>query len=230
MLGASPSVAQTPTTALVPDGDGGMHLRTTLPEPGAVRYTFEAPGESSVVVAWDSSVAVVGSDDELRGGLAAPVVTDTTGSEVPSSWTEVDDIGGLLALDLAPDGYDATGESADASADDTAAASDPAVAYPLTVDVYLGQAVVASVEWGEREGGRSLAVTPTAWGRASGTTGRTYGWDDVVRLDPSADTSVMRKQFLCHVDGAREKDTWNLEPWRPDISFIGYLIARCNPA
>ncbi|MEP7765519.1 DUF2599 domain-containing protein [Sanguibacter sp. 25GB23B1] len=216
LLGEDLTVAQTPSTTLDPDGDGGTHVRTTVAEPGAVRYTFDAPDESVVTVARDDSVAVVGADGTLLAGFAEPVVTDATGEEVRARWTPVEDGPDRIALDLAPDDAERRG-------------ADSTTAYPLTIEVHLGRDVVSGVEWGVREGGTSLAVTPTAWGRASGTTGRSYGWADVVRLEPSADTTVMRNQFLCHVDGARQKDTWNLEPWRPDISFIGYLLARCNP-
>ena len=221
VLGDDLLVLQPSATSVTPDGDGGVHLRTTLTEPGAVRYTFDAPAGATVTVASDRSAAVVGAEGELRAGLAAPVITTVDGTELRTRWTvaEAEDQVAPLVLDLdtAPGARDRESTDADATV------------YPLTVDVHLGRAVVSSVEWGDREGGRSLAVTPTAWGRESGLTGREYGWADVVRLEPAADTSVMRNQFLCHVDGARQKDTWNLEPWRPDISFFGYLLARCNP-
>ena len=221
LLGDDLVVLESAATSVTADGDGGVHLRTTLAEPGAVRYTFDAPAGTVVTVAPDRSAAVVGAEGELRAGLAAPIITTADGTELRTRWTvaEPEDQTAPLALDLdtAPGARDR--ESMD----------EDATVYPLTVEVHLGQDVVSSVEWGDREGGRSLAVTPTSWGRESGLTGRDYGWADVVRLEPSADTDVMRNQFLCHVDGARQKDTWNLEPWRPDISFFGYLLARCNP-
>lgn len=221
LLGEDLTAVPGPSTTLLPDDDGGTYLRTTLTGPGTVRYAFEAPEDSVMSVARDDSVAVLDPDEALLAGFAAPVVTDADGEELRAWWAPVEDASAPLALDLVPEGTDGSADGRDGA--------DPAVAYPLTVEVYLGRDVVSGVEWGQREGGRSLAVTPTAWGRASGTTGRTYGWDDVVRLEPSADTTVMRNQFLCHVDGARQKDTWNLEPWRPDISFFRYLLARCNP-
>lgn len=221
LLGSDPQVVQTLATTLVTDGDGGMHVRTTLSVPGTVRYTFDAPADSVLDEAYDRTVAVVDADRELVGGLAAPVGTGADGAGLRLGWSEVDEPGTALALDLVVDGGEQP-EGGETSEDD-------AVAYPVTIDVHLGRDIVSGVEWGDREGGRSLAVTPTSWGRDAGATSRTYGWADVVRLEPSADTTVMRNQFLCHVDGARQKDTWNLEPWRPEISFVGYLLARCNP-
>jgi len=213
VVGEELVVAQPPATTLAPDADGGFRLRSTLVGPGLLRYTFDAPEGAVVDVARDRSVAVVGADGDLYAGLAAPVVTAADGTELDTRWSTVEDATDLtLDLDPAADGSEPT-----------------EVAYPVTVDIHLGSAVVAGVEWGEREGGRSLALTPTAWGRASGSTGRAYGWSDVVRLEPSADTGVMKNQFLCHLDGARQKDTWNLEPWRPDLPFLDYVLARCNP-
>lgn len=212
-MGEELVVPQPPATTLAPDAEGGFHLRSTLAGPGVLRYTFDAPEGAVVAVARDRSVAVVGADGDLYAGLAAPVVTAADGTGLSPRWTTVGDETDLT-LDLDP-------------AADGAARED--VPFPVTVDVHLGSAVVARVEWGEREGGRSLALTPTAWGRESGAAGRRYGWSDVVRLEPSADTRVMKNQFLCHLDGARRKDTWNLEPWRPDLSFLDYLLARCNP-
>jgi len=119
------------------------------------------------------------------------------------------------------------------------------------VIVPVGRDAAESATWGEAEGGRSLAVTPTAWGRAGGMTVMAYGWPSVVALAPDVDTGAdpaantgtrvdadadaegvrdsMRKQFRCHALGAPHKATWNLEPWRPNVSFAEFVAARCNP-
>ena len=36
-------------------------------------------------------------------------------------------------------------------------------------------------------------------------------------------------QGLAHALGAPDKDSWNLEPWRPDVGLLATLTARCNP-
>lgn len=93
----------------------------------------------------------------------------------------------------------------------------------------LGTEAVARADWGEREGGRSLAVEPTGWAREAGRAGADVAWSQLVAADPEVDTPTMRDQLECHAIGARDKDTWNLEPWRPDVGLVTTLAARCNP-
>jgi Protein of unknown function (DUF2599) len=88
---------------------------------------------------------------------------------------------------------------------------------------------LAATDWGEREGGRSLAVTPTPWARTAGQAGEVGVWTELVAAVPEADTAVMRDQLTCHAFGAPDKETWNLEPWRPDVGLFGVLAAACNP-
>ena len=39
----------------------------------------------------------------------------------------------------------------------------------------------------------------------------------------------MDHQLRCHALGVPGKETWNLEPWRPEVDYLAYLLARCNP-
>lgn len=111
---------------------------------------------------------------------------------------------------------------------DGAATTDDAAAWDVVVP--LGTRAVRSTDWGEREGGRSLAVDPTAWARAAGQAGLELVWAQVVAAEPEADTSTMHDQLMCHAVGAPDKATWNLEPWRPDVGLLATMSARCNPA
>lgn len=225
---ASDAGADSPTLVVEPvpagaatatsDGDTGLVVTASIPaadeDAPLVQLTVAAPAGSSVSLAPDETGAVVTSDDALVLGFAAPAVTDASGTSLAASWQ-------LPAL--AP-------ETGDLSVDLTLDSAASPSAYPLTVTLHLGTTVVTSTEWGTREGGESLAVTPSAWGRVSGQTGYSLGWSDVVRLEPTAQTSVMEKQFRCHQLGAPDKATWNLEPWRPDVSYLAYVAARCNPS
>jgi hypothetical protein len=101
---------------------------------------------------------------------------------------------------------------------------------PDDVEITLGTSAVASAEWGEREGGRSLAVEPTAWAREAGTAGANLMWAELVAADPVIDTATMHDQLVCHSVGAREQATWDLEPWRPDVGLPEVMAARCNPS
>ncbi|QUC01716.1 DUF2599 domain-containing protein [Cellulosimicrobium cellulans] len=118
--------------------------------------------------------------------------------------------------------------SAPAGDPDETATTDAAEAWDVVVP--LGTRAVRSTDWGEREGGRSLAVDPTAWARAAGQAGRELVWAQVVAAEPEADTPTMHDQLVCHAVGAPDKATWNLEPWRPDVGLLATMSARCNPA
>ena len=100
----------------------------------------------------------------------------------------------------------------------------------LPAGLWITSVAVQDAAWGRAEGGRSLAVTPSAWARAGGAAAQDGLWSQLVALAPDADTPSMRAQLECHELGAPDKDTWNLEPWRPDVSALDMIAARCNPA
>uniref|UniRef100_UPI002028F971 DUF2599 domain-containing protein n=1 Tax=Actinotalea sp. C106 TaxID=2908644 RepID=UPI002028F971 len=79
------------------------------------------------------------------------------------------------------------------------------------------------------EGGRSLAVVPTAWARQAGSAGVEAVWAEVAALGEEASGNQMRDQLTCHALGAPDKASWNLEPWRPDVGLLETLAALCNP-
>ncbi|MEK8226150.1 DUF2599 domain-containing protein [Oerskovia sp. M15] len=121
------------------------------------------------------------------------------------------------------------GEGWGATPSGTAGTTASAQPYDVTVTTWLGAQGVRSATWGNREGGRSLAVDPTPWARQSGLVGEETAWAQLVASEPEADTATMRDQFDCHALGATDKKTWNLEPWRPDVGFLATAAARCNP-
>ena len=79
------------------------------------------------------------------------------------------------------------------------------------------------------KGGTSLAVTPSAWARAWSQAASVGLWSQLVVREPDADTPRCSAQLECHELGAPDKATWNLEPWRPDVSAVDMIAARCNP-
>jgi hypothetical protein len=98
-----------------------------------------------------------------------------------------------------------------------------------TTSLWLATVAVEGADWGEREGGRSLAVTPSAWARAGGLAAEAAVSEQLVAREPEAATPTMQAQLECHELGAPDKATWNLEPWRPDVGPLDMLAARCNP-
>jgi hypothetical protein len=106
----------------------------------------------------------------------------------------------------------------------------PEVLRVTGTSLWFTSRAVDSAVWGEAEGGRSLAVVPTAWARAGSLAAQEGLWAQVVALAPDADTPGMRAQLECHELGAPDKAAWNLEPWRPDVGPLDMIAARCNPA
>jgi len=97
---------------------------------------------------------------------------------------------------------------------------------------------VAQAEWAKWGDLSSLRVYPTDAARAAsiqiGTTAAAdEAWTEVLTLSPDADIPGMREQFMCHWQYAElaepGKTSWNLEPWRPEVSGDAMLAAHCNP-
>ncbi len=189
------------TTAQAPAG-------TVAP---VVVATLAAPDSTAFDVQSDGSVLVRDAAGAILGGLDAPTTAVTGGaSGAAAGFAPTDD--GLLALTLT-------------------ARTAPAELPATTVTTRLATVAVDRVEWTdlEDEGGRSLAVFPSAWGRTGQLAAVEAGWAQVVALAPDADTTGMHDQFVCHTIGAPDKESWNLEPWRPEVGSLATLLARCNP-
>lgn len=94
---------------------------------------------------------------------------------------------------------------------------------------------VAWAKWGDLS---SLRVYPTDAARAltrqpgSGAQAD-QAWAEVLSVSPDADLPGMREQFLCHWTFAElaepGKTSWNLEPWRPEVTPEVMLASGCNP-
>lgn len=92
-----------------------------------------------------------------------------------------------------------------------------------------GAAALDSATWGEAEGGRSLAVVPAAWVRGGSLAAQQAVASQLAAAEPEAASASMQAQLWCHVLGAPDKASWNLEPWRPEVSTTTLLTSRCNP-
>lgn len=81
----------------------------------------------------------------------------------------------------------------------------------------------------------TLAVTPTQCGRRIDESQHNAAYAELVNKFSGApewneeNGGGMRHQMVCHVDIARNKPTWNLEPFRPDVSRQESVDAGCNP-
>jgi hypothetical protein len=199
-------------TATTDPSEGSAAVALDLTDAATVpdgASTVSLVSEGAFVLRPDGSVTVTtGVDGEAADGTAGEPADEVT-----------DAVGGLTA----PDGArfrQGDPRLLELVADDGATG---------TVGFALGARGVESTDWGVREGGRSLAVTPTAWARQARTAGVDLVWSELVADDPEIESATMHDQLVCHSIGAPDKATWNLEPWRPDVGLLTVLAERCNP-
>ena len=82
----------------------------------------------------------------------------------------------------------------------------------------------------------SLTLGPRYFDETS-TLACTEAWEAVCNLfypyDPywtnDTQTESMEDQYWCHANWALTKADWNLEPWRPIVSWWDMIVATCNP-
>jgi len=111
-------------------------------------------------------------------------------------------------------------------------------AAPMTEAAPRCTALIAHATWTHVAQGWRIIVTPSACGRvaapahpqtafaqaiagAAPPAGRPHGWD------PSPGSLL--EQLRCHADFAADKPTWDLEAWRPQVSWLQEILDLCNP-
>ncbi|MFS1000861.1 DUF2599 domain-containing protein [Enterococcus casseliflavus] len=91
-----------------------------------------------------------------------------------------------------------------------------------------------------RDGKVSLSITPKAIltkNLPSGNGGAAHignAWNKLLpkyKNDKNwKNTNGMLDQYLCHAQWASGMKTpWNIEPWRPDVSYAATVAKACNP-
>ncbi|MET4225308.1 DUF2599 domain-containing protein [Oerskovia enterophila] len=200
------------------DNDNGTATGTTDGATATATLDLVSPADGSLLRNGDGSISVLDAAGTPLGGLSAPEATEPSGSTLRA---------GVVVV--APTRAEVRVKAAGVTPSGTAGTTASAPPDDVTVTTWLGAQGVRSATWGNREGGRSLAVDPTPWARQSGLVGEETAWAQLVASEPEADSSTMRDQFDCHALGATDKKTWNLEPWRPDVGFLATVAARCNP-
>lgn len=204
-----------------PDEDGAVPLGTGLPELSDLTGSIipvlwlVAPEGMTFERLQDGSVLVRGADGSPVGAVTAPVLGGAavgSGSRVQSVVPDAATLEWRLTVPVRTDG---TVEDAPGG----------------TVSATFAGTAVREATWRDLpdEGGRSLAVVPATWARAGSLAAEELVWARLTAQEPEADVPTMRDQLACHVIGAPDKASWNLEPWRPDVGLIGMIGALCNP-
>jgi hypothetical protein len=118
---------------------------------------------------------------------------------------------------------------------------DPGVSYSITVGSsmleQMKQEWIQKAEWKHNPEGWTLVVTPTDWTRKNfaNPAAGDAGWAELYSKYKDKDRGIhkningMKDQFRCHVGFARDKATWDLDEWRPDVGYVRTVAEKCNP-
>jgi hypothetical protein len=95
---------------------------------------------------------------------------------------------------------------------------------------------ISAAHWTHPIEGYRLHVTPSIYGRnhALDNPGRALteavgaAGKPPLRLTARVRDSLT-KQLRCHAEFAATKPEWDLETWRPDVSYQAFVYALCNP-
>lgn len=193
-------------------GPGTRTVTLTLAPGRTARVSLSSPG--TLAVDSDGSIAVLDGDGTTVAAVGPPAPPSDAAQGAPR--IDVEDIDATQAR-IEVDDRSAQGDGSSTRAE------------PVTVTFVVGTEAIDGMTWGENEGGRSLAVDPADWARYAGEAGLDLIRTQLVAAEPEADSGTMEHQLVCHALGAADKDTWNLEPWRPDVGLILTATAHCNP-
>jgi hypothetical protein len=113
-----------------------------------------------------------------------------------------------------------------------------ALAPFAAADPVPGPPYIDHVQWAKWGDMSSLRVYPTEAARQASLEPGTQAqadeaWAEVLTLSPDANSPGMKAQFVCHWRYAEfaqpGKVSWNIEPWRNEVSDEDMVAAACNP-
>jgi hypothetical protein len=195
--------------------DRGVRIQTVMSDASApveLVYPVDLPAGGKILPAADGSLLVVDGAGAPLGGFGAPWAKDSDGQDVATRY----EVRGDTVVQIV-------------------AHTDAPVHYPVVADPWLGIDLIANAHWGWRDGGWTLFVSPTGWARANGggyAVG-VAGWNELYSKYKNAGLNTnlggMKDQFICHQQFAFYKSTYNLDEWRPDVSYAATVAAGCNP-
>ncbi|KSW14795.1 DUF2599 domain-containing protein [Cellulomonas sp. B6] len=203
----------------VPEGaDVGVEQR----DDGAATYTIAAAGPDA---AGSDGAAGVRARVAPPDGGAVELLADASAVLRDAGGAVVTALGRATGPDGAAAAWRVEGDLLALHVDPAAGAA----AASGTVSFEVGTGALTSATWGEAEGGRSLAVVPAPWVRGGSLAAQEALASQLEAAEPEAATATMRAQLWCHVLGAPDKASWNLEPWRPEVGTGTLIATRCNP-
>ena len=198
-------------------------VAVSLPQDGSAQLALTSPGTLDVDT--DGSIAVLDDAGDPGAAVGPPVLS--TGSDTGAG-DEQEEADRRVTVERTDDTHaELTVEAR--RGQDGAGAQGTGRPGRVNFTVVVGTRAIESATWGENEGGRSLAVDPADWARHAGDAGLDLIRTQLAAAEPEAASTTMEDQLVCHALGAPDKNTWNLEPWRPEVGLILTATAHCNP-
>jgi Protein of unknown function (DUF2599). len=193
--------------------DGSVQIQTVIgsaDSPHTFTYDVGLPEDAVLRLDDNGGVVALGSDGAFLVGFAPPWAAGADGASVPT-WYRVE---GSSVVQVVEPGANVT--------------------YPVVADPWLGIALIDNVTRSYYSGqGYRYFVYPSWWGRVgAGALARWAAWSEAKSYYYAMDRPNLTDQFYCHFDGRLAtfaKGSWNLESWRPDVSYAATLAAGCNP-
>ncbi|WP_419998080.1 DUF2599 domain-containing protein [Streptomyces boninensis] len=182
--------------------------------PTEFTYPVEVPDGGRLTKGKDGSVAVLDARGAPVGAIEAPWAKDADGRAVPTT-------------------YRIEGEKLIQTVRHQGAA------HPVVADPWMGQDLIQDAKWVWVHAVQkyTLQITPTNFmkGQPSDYFIAQAAWEELLAkyqqpLGIHRNHGGLWDQFLCHHQFALfAGNTWNIEDWRPDISYPGTIWAQCNP-
>lgn len=199
--------------------DGGARIATVIGSdagPEVFDYPVSIPAGGSLSLVPEGGALAIDGAGKLMAAFAPAWAKDAAGREMKTSY-EVQ--GATLRQVVKHRGQ--------------------GFSYPIVADPYYGIDLIDHASWSWYEPGWTLKVTPTGWARAfpgSRWVG-IYDWDELYTKYRYAGLNTnldgMRDQLICHQEYVAirtpNKETWNLDEWRPDLSYWDTVLSNCNP-
>lgn len=191
--------------------DGSVQLQSIIAGPESehdITYELTVSDGARLEIVETGAVVVWAADGTFEAGLATPWAVDADGESIETTFSL--------------SGTTVTQHVADAST------------YPVTADPWLGIALIDTVTrtYYAQQGYR-YHVYPTWWGRGgAGIAARKAAWTEAKAKGVGIPQYLtLMNQFYCHYDYrpiTTFKGSWNLESWKNDKGYGGWITSKCN--
>ena len=186
-----------------------LELEINIPSGGYMDLAYNSLGET------DGSILVYNGDGEQIAAVNPESAKDKNGDEV-STVVEIDGNRVIQKIQVNSE-----------------------TQYPVTSGIALATGATSwtkyfnSTGWIARDGAWSLSLNHKTWVQNPTTAMVKETWRTVVEKHYQDtkwyNATGLWEQYDCHCLAARNKNPWNLEPWRPAVGGMQTIAKACNP-